>query len=64
MGGEEMNLSTFKNDIIPGWLIVKAARYAIDHPPRVNLFDRVIWVLIFAGLGLLTYQTLVWVLRG
>ena len=58
-----MNIKTFKNDIIPGWLVVKAARYALEHPPRVSKFDWVIWLLIFLGSAYMTYHLAVMVLR-
>jgi len=58
-----MNIKTYRKDIIPGWLIVKAARYAIEHPPRVNFLDKAIMITIIVGLGWLTVAILRWVVK-
>ena len=58
-----MNIHEFKRDIIPGWLVVKAARYALEHPPAVWKYDWVIWLLIFLGAGYMTYHLALMVVK-
>jgi len=58
-----MNIKTYRKDIIPGWLVVRSARYALEHPPRVSKYDWIIWTLIFLGAGYMTYHLAIMVLR-
>ena len=71
-----MNIKEYRNDIIPSYLVwrayvvqktreaaANAFNHGLQHPPRVTILDRMIWIIIILGLGMLTIQILRWVVK-
>ena len=56
-----MNITEFRNDIIPGWAVIRMIREGAKD--KAGKLDKVIIALIIFTLAFLTTHTFVWVVR-